>query len=45
MAADPASVDVRRLLDESIVWDNHACMPMRPGDTEVKDAEYKDATG
>lgn len=27
------STRARRLIDDSLVWDNHACMPMRPGDT------------
>ena len=24
--------EARRLLEDSLVWDNHACMPLRPGD-------------
>lgn len=28
-----AETVVRRLLDTALVWDNHACMPLRPGDT------------
>jgi membrane dipeptidase len=27
------SVDVNQLLEESIIWDNHSCMPIRSGDT------------
>lgn len=32
MAANPASINLQSFLDESIIWDNHACMPMRAGD-------------
>lgn len=29
---DEVKADARRLLDASLVWDNHACLPMRPHD-------------
>lgn len=28
-----ALMSTRSLLDRTLVWDNHACMPLRPGDT------------
>ncbi|MHB8815817.1 MAG: dipeptidase [Steroidobacteraceae bacterium] len=27
-----SNVSARRLIERTIVWDNHACMPLRPGD-------------
>jgi membrane dipeptidase len=32
-AQDPAS----RVFREAVIWDNHTCMPLRPGDTEFLD--------
>ena len=38
MNAEPASTDISartiELLADATVWDNHACMPVRPGDVE-----------
>ncbi len=31
-SADPIPARARRVLDQSLVWDNHACMPLRPND-------------
>ncbi len=34
MILKEASPRVQSLFDNTVVWDNHACMPLRPGDTE-----------
>ena len=33
MTADAKHARARQLLRKSLVWDNHGCMPLRPGDT------------
>jgi membrane dipeptidase len=33
MTAELISKETRDLLGRTVVWDNHSCMPLRPGDT------------
>ena len=33
MTAESISRETRDLIGRTIVWDNHSCMPLRPGDT------------
>ena len=34
MSKTPTDTRARQLLNTSLVWDNHGCMPLRPGDDE-----------
>lgn len=34
MQSDSSAATARRLLETALVWDNHGCMPLRPGETK-----------